>query len=302
MSVEITQVPYAGWPHCYRVTNGQIELIATTDVGPRIIRLGFLGEENEFAEFKDQVGRTGGGEWRIYGGHRLWHSPEARTRTYIPDNSPIEAFVEGKRLRLVQPTEPETRVQKEIWIELEEERPRARILHILHNRGLWPIELAPWALSVMAPGGQAVIPHTQKAHPDRLLPNRAVVLWPYTDMQDPRVHWGTRYLILRQDSTRSQPFKIGMTVYDGWCAYYRRGHCFIKKFSYQEGSTYADYGANVETYTNAEMLELETLGPLARLEPGESTEHWEEWRLVKVGEVTDEPSIEREILPQVQSP
>ena len=49
-------------------------MIATTDVGPRIIRFGFVGEENEFKEYEDTTGQVGGDEWRIYGGHRLWHA------------------------------------------------------------------------------------------------------------------------------------------------------------------------------------------------------------------------------------
>lgn len=36
----IERVPYAGWPNCYRLTDGRIELVATSDVGPRIVRLG----------------------------------------------------------------------------------------------------------------------------------------------------------------------------------------------------------------------------------------------------------------------
>ncbi|MCX5770994.1 MAG: hypothetical protein NTZ09_12080 [Candidatus Hydrogenedentes bacterium] len=44
--VTMEKVPYGGWPNCVRVTNGTVELIATTDVGPRIIRVGFVGGQN----------------------------------------------------------------------------------------------------------------------------------------------------------------------------------------------------------------------------------------------------------------
>ena len=49
---------YKGWPNCYRVTNGEIELIVTGDIGPRIIRFGFVGGQNLFKEFADQIGKT----------------------------------------------------------------------------------------------------------------------------------------------------------------------------------------------------------------------------------------------------
>ena len=84
------KVSYGGWPNCVKLSNDQIELIATTDVGPRIIRFGYVGGQNLFTECKDQLGKTGGDKWRSYGGHRLWHGPEDPQRTYYPDNSPIE--------------------------------------------------------------------------------------------------------------------------------------------------------------------------------------------------------------------
>ena len=83
------KVNYRGWPNCYRLSNGILELIITADVGPRIIRFGFVGQDNEFAEFEDMMGQTGGDEWKIYGGHRLWHAPEIPGRTYFPDNTPV---------------------------------------------------------------------------------------------------------------------------------------------------------------------------------------------------------------------
>lgn len=85
----IEKTKYKGWENCVRVSNGRVELVVTTDIGPRIIRYGFVGKENEFCEVKSQLGLIGGDEWRIYGGHRLWHSPEDEKRTYEPDNGPV---------------------------------------------------------------------------------------------------------------------------------------------------------------------------------------------------------------------
>ena len=31
--VTIEKVPYGGWPNCFRITNGQVELIVTGDIG-----------------------------------------------------------------------------------------------------------------------------------------------------------------------------------------------------------------------------------------------------------------------------
>mgnify|MGYP000988283970 CR=1 FL=1 len=38
-------IDYKGWK-CIRLANKQVELIVTRDVGPRIIRFGFIGESD----------------------------------------------------------------------------------------------------------------------------------------------------------------------------------------------------------------------------------------------------------------
>ncbi len=68
MPVNLEKTSYGGWPNCYRLSNLAVELIVTADVGPRVIRFGFVGAENEFKEYEEQLGQTGGREWRIYGG------------------------------------------------------------------------------------------------------------------------------------------------------------------------------------------------------------------------------------------
>ena len=56
-AVKIEKTSYDGWPNCYRITNGDVELIATSDVGPRIMRYSFVGGKNVFVEFKEQLGK-----------------------------------------------------------------------------------------------------------------------------------------------------------------------------------------------------------------------------------------------------
>lgn len=291
MAVERTA--YGGWDNCYRITNGLVEVVVTADVGPRVIRFGFVGGPNEFAEFAEQLGKVGGEEWRIYGGHRLWHAPEAKPRTYYPDNEPVEVQVLDEfSLLAVQPTEQWTGVQKSLQITLHPTEAKVTVLHRLTNRNLWTIELAPWALSVMAKGGRAVLPQPPFIpHEEKLLPARPIVQWHYTDMTDPRWTFGKRYIILRQDPTRPNPQKLGIANPDGWAAYINGDRVFLKRFRHIEGATYPDFGCSTEVFTNADMLEVETLGPLTPLQPGETVEHEERWflfRNIAVGETEDE--------------
>jgi hypothetical protein len=303
------RVTYVGWPNCYRLAKDDLELIVTGDVGPRIIRLGFVGQENEFAEFPEDLGQTGGAEWRLYGGHRFWHSPEDRERTYYPDNEPVAVTEENGTVRIVQPREATTGIQKELALTLAG-RDQVTVRHCLRNQGLWPVELAPWALSVMAPGGIGIVPQPTFAHPDGLLPNRTLVLWPYTNMADERYHWGAKLIFLRQDPLAQTPTKLGLSANDGWAAYLRGDHLFLKLFDYVDGAPYPDNGCSVEIYTNSQMLELETLGPLQCLDPGGAVEHREHWFLFSGseagvnlealdGEPVDEDAIAAALLPFV---
>lgn len=293
---------YNGWQNCYRMTNGQIELIATTDVGPRVIRFAFVGEDNIFGENPDQVGKTGGSEWRIYGGHRLWHAPEGMPRSYWPDNSPIKAEVRGDTLALIQPTEGSTNIQKEMEITMSADRNYVKVVHRLRNQGLWPVEMAGWALTMMNKRGRAIIPQPPYAsHDEALLPVWPLVLWAYTDMSDPRWTWGKRYIVLRQDPDATEPQKVGVGDKENWAAYLRGEHLFLKRFEYQEGKNYPDYGCSVEIFTNADMLEVETLGPMTLLEPGDALEHVEHWFLYKgVTIKDDEDSIDAAVQPKVR--
>ena len=87
--VKVEKVTYLNLPNCYKLSNGTVEVIVTTDMGPRVIRYGFVGEENVFAELPDAVVKTELGEWKPLGGHRLWSAPEAWPRSYAPDTGPL---------------------------------------------------------------------------------------------------------------------------------------------------------------------------------------------------------------------
>jgi len=279
-TVTIEKVAYQGWPNCYRVSNGVVEFIATSDVGPRIISLSFVGGANLFFVRADFAGQTGGTEWKNYGGHRVWHAPEDKVRTYEPDNGPIQARATENGLVLTMPPEKLSGIQKEIEITLDPVSSRIRVIHRLRNTGRWPVELAPWAISVMAPGGFAIAPMPTAFHPDRLLPNRALTLWPYTDMRDDRWLFGTDYILLRQKVvTGPERTKVGINSNVGWAAYYLKPYLFIKRFDYVEATRYPDFNSSLEVFSNNRMLELETLGPLATLQPDATVTHEERWEL-----------------------
>lgn len=276
----IAIVPAHGWQKNLRLSNGTVELIVTLEVGPRILCYRKCGGFNPFKVFEDQVGTVGEALWRNRGGHRLWVAPEDKVTTYYPDNAPVAWESTGPlQVKLLPPPETGNGFQKEIEIALEPAGTRVTLTHRILRVNSPPARLAPWALTVMAPGGVAVIPQPPLGeHPRNLLPNRSFVLWPYTDLSDPRWRFGRKYLLLRQDASRG-PTKIGLGHSVGWSGYLVGGVFFRKRYPWNAEMIYPDLGCNLETFTNARMLELESLGPLVNLAPGEKLEHVEQWEL-----------------------
>lgn len=284
------KVAFEGWKNCIELLSGDFKIIVSTDVGPRVMG-GFVGKsKNIFNVDPKLAGTSGAEEWVNYGGHRLWHSPEMMPRTYAPDNS--KATVKENKdgsVAFTAGTEKSTGIFKSITIKPLGDN-SFRIEHRLRNDNPWEIELAAWALSVMAPGGTAIAP--QNRDPFDLLPNSFFSVWPYTDMADRRVTWGRDYILLRQ-MAGTEPFKIGYNCKAGWLAYANNGTIFVKKFETLSDVEYPDNGCSAELYTNKDMLEVETLGPLSLLSQGEELLHVEEWSCVVGPEIKTEKDAKK---------
>lgn len=279
IDVTVKEVIYKDYGKCVEISNGSVDILATVDSGPRIIRYGFIGGCNEFCDNAAFSKPVPGGEWKIRGGHRLWHSPEHDLRTYVPDNGPVDWHMVKNGILLKQGMEEWAQIEKEMEITLSPESSDVRIVHKLKNKNAWPVELAAWAITVMAAGGQQVIP---MPHGDTgLLPDRTISLWPYSRMNDHRVFWGDKYIILKQDPGAAFPFKVGLPNIEGWAAYFNHGNIFIKRFIHQSGANYPDFNSSYETYICDYMMEMESLSPVTRINPECTLEHVEEWKLVK---------------------
>ena len=305
-------VEYRGWKNNVLLSNGDVELIVTLDVGPRVIAYRLPGGANVMKNYDAMMGGTGEPEWQIRGGHRFWLAPEDLTRTYFADNRPVKAEDIGHHaIRVTAPPEVEYGVQKVIELQLAESGTRVDVKLTVTNVGTTSTVLAPWGPTVMAPGGVEIIPLPEKSpHPGHVSnakspadygPNQALVLWPYFDFTDSRWTFGKKYLFLRQDSKKG-PTKIGLAHRMGWVGYWNAGTLFVKKFDYREGAIYPDGGTRYQTFSNEDMLEMETCGELVTLAPGASASLVESWELFgNVPEVKTEADVDRVIVPLVQA-
>lgn len=276
MNLKVRDVGFEHWPDCVAVSNGRIELVVPRSFGPRIMKCGFSEGRNLFKVFPDE-----GPGVRVRGGHRLWVAPERKEVTWIADNDPVDLRRLDDGLRVVGAVEPATGLQKEMTIRFAPDDLSVFVSHGIVNQNPWAIELAAWALTQTAPGGVALCGFPPRGtHPEMLLPTNPLVMWAYTKLADPRWTWGERFFALRQDAEAAEPQKIGLFNEHAWVAYVLGNEAFFKFTHADPGRPYADFGCSVEIFTNRSMMELETLSPMMRIQPGESITHREQWVLL----------------------
>jgi hypothetical protein len=301
--VRVEKVNYGGWPNCYRVSNGEVDLVVTSDVGPRIIRYGFTGGQNFFKEFPGQMGGSGESVWQPRGGHRIWIAPEDPVKSYAPDNCPVRIEVRDGGLQATEPVEALTGIEKQLAVQMDPSGTTVVVEHQLRNAGREPYRLAPWALSMMAPGGSGIHGFPPRGtHPEMLAPANPLVMWHFTNLRDPRWHLLRQYLVLTQDAANPEPQKLGSFHRNTWGAYLLNRELFLKRFQAAGNPCdYPDLGCSFETFTNAGFLELETLGPLCTLAPGEFVTHTERWNAFRDIEIAvwDDEELDRVLLPLV---
>ncbi len=265
-----------------RLETGALALEVTTGAGPRITsfasKKGKAG--NLFWEMTDADEPGFDTGLRLRGGHRLWHAPEAYPRTYQADNETLALKPVKNGVALAQPVELATGIQKALKIELLGER-CVRVTHALTNLGVWPVETACWALTMLRPGGYGVIPLLPKGDHAKgdFLPTYTLVPWSYTDLSHEVWDLHRDYVGIDVPAAPG-PQKLGLSNYPGWSAYWLGGTAFVKHAAVVAGAVYPDNGCAFETFTNGKMCELETLSPLVKLAPGESIQHVEHWTLV----------------------
>lgn len=246
----------------------------------RLVGLTLAGKTNMLADLSDLPPiPTRYGDFYFHGGHRLWHAPEAMPRTYIPDIEGLKITTLPDGVLLESQTEPGTAIRKRMEIRVAADKPSVRLTHTLINDGLWPVELAPWAITQFRLGGTVILPMpVGNVDSAGLLPNRQISLWPYARINDQRLKLDDEFVLFQADASLP-PFKLGYLNPHGWMAYWLEGVLFRKTFEMQAGSKYPDNNCNAEMYCNDQFVELESLGTLDRVEPGKSIVHRETWEL-----------------------
>jgi hypothetical protein len=270
---------YYGLP-TVALENEYLHLEALAEGGLRIVRLQLPGQEaNLLAEIPDVQWETPHGTSSPLGGHRLWLAPEQVDVTNLPDASRVEVHQGPDDLILSGIASGEVDMHKALRIRLLQGRAALTVEHTIRNHGQGVARYAPWGITMLPLGGEALLPlGPASADPRALLPDRVLVLWPYTTLADQRLHIEDRMVRITAEPVKP-PMKVGTYNPRGWAGYLRAGVLFVKRFTPLPGSLYPDGGCNAESYTCDRFIELETLGPLAEFQPGQSASHLETWEI-----------------------
>jgi hypothetical protein len=268
-----------------RLDNGHCWLEALAEAGPRIVRFGLAGGQSILAETPEIGWETAFGRFELIGGHRVWFAPE-RAECSIPDSAglTLEPLLDADPdlgLRLIGPVQDQIGLRKTIEVRLAPDGAAVDLHHILANVGDSTLELAVWPVTQLKLGGMARVELPAPASEHSFVPNRQVVLWPYSSWTDERLSLADAGISV--EATPGPMVKLGCLSHSGRLTYEREGVLFSISFDPDPDARRPDLGCNVEIYCDQGSIELETLGPLVALGPGRSAVHDEHWELRPVG-------------------
>lgn len=278
-AINILETNFKHYGKCLKITNSIVEVIITVEYGPRVVKYGYVNGRNQFAEDINNKISTSHGDYYIIGGHRFWHLPENKDRTYIPDNKKVEYESIFNGVRLIQEIEKWTQVQKIIEITFETSS-KVNILHKIVSLNAFDINISASGITAMSKGGIEIIPLEERKI--GTIPNKSFVFWPYSNIKDSRVYFGDRYVAMKVCENVFENFKIGFNTNLSYAMYYNENELFVKQFKRDKNnSNYPHMGCSYESFIGSNYIEMQTNSPIYTISTNQCVEHLEIWDLHK---------------------
>jgi hypothetical protein len=306
-TVKISHEPFLGWADAYRVSNGQVTASVVPAAGGRVLEFSLDGQ-NVFWVNPSLQGKlfpvprrpTTWSNWRNYGGYKLWPAPQSlwpRSVGEAPDpfldgGAASVEQLPGRGLRLTGAPSLDMGL---LFIRELQMDPKTGVLTVqqrLRNIGPRPVEWSIWDVTQIPAPAWVFFP----ANPDS--PHKNGIIPQGGGQNQWRNEGG---LIITEYKGVSG--KIGADSPAGWMVGVVGDLAYIKRFPPRRaGATYPDKGSTVEVYTNDRSLpyiEMEVLGPIEHLEPGEETSYPETWALARlarpIGQSAEIPGVVAEL-------
>lgn len=273
--MKITKRAFAGFTDCYQLTEGDKELIVVAEVGPRILSASVGKSGNILFVDEERTIKLESENWYIYGGHRLWISPET-VACYKSDNAPCEVSTTDDGIEFSTKNEKNgiTNV-----VAIRTKNGNFIVTHTLRNSGEFLYQGAIWALTCVRPEGTVFIPWGSGGAWD----TKKIIYWNSWADHGSDVQSGqyvpTKDLFLIKPT--GEEGKVGTGGEEGFIGVTTDKYTFIKSFDRIPTNTYPDDNCAIEAYTCEHFIELETLSPMTILRPGSHLTHTETWTLTE---------------------
>ena len=261
--------------NCLRIQNSYYEMHIALDYGIRIMHFSRREQENILYIQPDDVTELINGEWRNRGGHRIWIAPESNL-SYCPDNEKIKYESADDAVLLTQKKDEWLNIEKSLKIIFKDET--IELTHIAQNLNNDTMCFSVWPITSLIPGGYVLMPFTPKRE-NIFSPNKTLSLWGDSTLSDEQLIFEEDKIVLHH-KMKAEQLKIGAFVKEGIVYYQLKDMTFVKSFCVDINALYPDNGVNCEVYLCKFMIEVESLSPMYKVNPGDKVTHKEFWKIV----------------------
>lgn len=277
---------YNGWPNSIILDNGLVEVVVVPAVG-RIMQFRRSGERSgPFWENRTLDGAAPdpkASEWINFGGDKTWPSPQAdwpaiAKRGWPPpqafDAMPVAASVDEARgkITLTSPVDPSYGIRTVRTVSLVGGESRMKITTRYEKVSGDPVKAGVWIITQLHDPEIAVMP----------VPKSSTFAGGYHPQSDrPPQDLQRHGSMLTMTRSRSFSSKIGNDA--GALLWVGKRDMLLIESKRSRTGSYPDGGSSAEIYTNPDPLtyvELELLGPLKNLKPGDTIQQSSSYTLL----------------------
>ena len=270
--ITVTSTNHHGWTNALWMSNGKVYALVVPEIG-RVMQFGFVGGSNVFWENPRLFGRAASfqeKEWQNFGGDKTWPAPESEwgrftRRSWRPppafDALPVQATNEAGSLLLTSAVDEFYGIRVRRRIALEPGEPTMTIVTDYERVTGEPAAIGIWVITQVEEPERIFLPAPQSSR----FTNGFVELMKPTP-PDLLVTNG----LISLSRAPSKSHKIGSDA--DRLLWMNAQFALLVEAPRQAGAEYPDQGSSAEVYTNPDPLryiELETLGPLHRMAPGD---------------------------------
>jgi hypothetical protein len=269
--------------HGLELVEAGVRMVVITSIGPRIAWFGCDGGENLL--YWDAAGSERHGEWRQYGGHRIWVTRPLADETeevYAPDNARCQIERTADGLSAIAPPNAHA-IEKTLTIEVRDGR--WLVTHRLRNAGQLLWSGGAWGLTCTRPlaGTRYRIPLGGGSPTWDVATIVVPLQWGGTHssrLDDAQFAFTRDALEVTPQSDEAKRMVLaphGTIEMSDARGVFRKTSTFDRDANYPLDTNLAIYLA-----PRGAMVEMESMSPQRTLHPGAALEHVEVWQLEKI--------------------